>query len=204
MSALDRAYEESAAFLGRIWRENRDVPVEDHVTAILESVRPGLAARLPSGTLGELVQAYSEPALLVPPALDNSAPAALQTLGARGYTLCLVSNTMRTPGATLRKILEHYHVLGCFSRLTFSDECGIRKPDPEIFRLTLRAIGVAPDEAVHVGDDPILDVQGARRAGMRVIQVATDRRDQALAPPPDALIPRLSGLPDAVAELEER
>ena len=37
-SALDRAYEESAAYLGRIWAAHRDVPAEDHVRAILTAV----------------------------------------------------------------------------------------------------------------------------------------------------------------------
>jgi putative hydrolase of the HAD superfamily len=201
MRALDRAYEASGSTLGRLWRQNRDVPVEGHVRAILDAVDPKLGDRLDPLTMTALIRAYSVPAVAVPPAVDESARAALEALKARGYMLAIVSNTMRTPGAMLRKILEFYGLLPCLTVATFSDECGIRKPDPEIFHLTLRAAGVPAEEAVHVGDDPTLDVQGARAAGMRVIQVTTDP-PAAGAAEPDAMIRRLADLPDAVARLD--
>lgn len=203
-SDLDRAYEASGAFLGRIWRENRDVPVERHVGAILEAVDPRLSARLAPRTMQALLEAYARPALLAPPAVDEGARGALEALAGRGVTLCLVSNTMRTPGAALRELLRRYGLLDYFTHLTFSDECGIRKPDPEIFRLTLRAAGAPVETAVHVGDDPVLDVQGARAAGMRVVQVSRRPLRPGAAGPqaaPDAVIPNLAALPDAIARL---
>jgi putative hydrolase of the HAD superfamily len=107
---------------------------------------------------------------------------------------------MRTPGSVLRQILDRSGLLPPLKVLAFSDECGIRKPDPEIFRLTLQQIGVAPEEAVHVGDDPVLDVEGARDAGMAVIQVTADGR--ATAPvKPDLVISRLRDLPAALDRL---
>jgi putative hydrolase of the HAD superfamily len=149
-----------------------------------------------------LTEAYARPALLVPPTVDESARAAFAALTGRGYTLALVSNIMRTPGVTLRRLLEHYGLLRYFRHTTFSDEVGVRKPDPEIFALTLRAVGAEPEGAVHVGDDEVLDVQGARAAGMRVIQVTSDP-PRPLGPwGPDGVIPRLGGLPDAIARLE--
>jgi putative hydrolase of the HAD superfamily len=202
MPALDRAYEQSASVLGRLWTENRDVGVEGHVRAILDALDRRLADRLRPETMSELIHAYSEPALLVPPAVDEGAYRALAALAARGYTLAVVSNTMRTPGGTLRKILGHYRLLSCFSVLTFSDECGVRKPAPEIFHLTLRAVAVAPEEAVHVGDDPVLDVTGARGAGMRVVHVTSSPRSG--TPEPDAVIPSLVALPEAIARLDGR
>jgi putative hydrolase of the HAD superfamily len=202
MGSLERAYRDSAAFLGQIWMQNRDVPVEQHVRAILAGLDADLARKLAPATMKELVEAYARPALLSPPTVDDGAAAALRTLVRRGYTLCLVSNTMRTPGAVLRQLLERYNCLDCFSHLTFSDECGIRKPDPEIFLRTLRAAGVPPAEAVHVGDDPILDVEGGRGAGMRVIQVTTQRRPWFGPRRPHARIPSLAGLPAAIARLD--
>jgi putative hydrolase of the HAD superfamily len=201
MAALDRAYERSASLLARRWSENRDIPVEGHVRAILDAVDERLAGRLDPRTMRDLVRAYSEPALLVPPAVDEGAAGALEALVARGCSLAVVSNTMRTPGVVLRRLLDRYRLLDYFGVLTFSDECGIRKPDPGIFRLTLRALGVAPEEAVHVGDDSILDVQGARAAGMRVVQVAAGR--EPVDPRPDAVIPRLAALPNAIAGLAD-
>ena len=199
---LDRAYEESLRQIAEVWRTHKDVPVRQHVVALLEAVDPELPPRLGAGLMSLLVNAYSGPALLVPPAADEGARGALTTLVAQGVTLCVVSNTMRTPGVVLRKILDQYGLLTPFKLLTFSDECGVRKPDPEIFLLTLRQAGVAPEEAVHVGDDPVLDVQGAKAAGMRVIQVASGT-GAALAFKPDETIRRLSELPEALARLAE-
>lgn len=204
-SALDQAYEEAGRQIGRVWATCKDVPVQQHVAAILEEVSPGLPARLGPGMMEALVQAYSNPALAVPPAVDEGAKGALAALKKRGLALCVVSNTMRTPGVVLRKILDRYGLLGFFDVLTFSDEVGIRKPDPEIFFMTLRRVGVAAEEAVHVGDDWTLDVQGARAAGMRVIHVASDggapgADEQGGA---DAVIGRLRELPGAIERLTE-
>ncbi len=201
-TALDRAYDESGAYLSRVWSRNRDVPVGDHVRAVLAALEAGLPGRVTPEVMAMLVDVYARPALLVPPAVDDGARVALETLAARGYTLALVSNIMRTPGATLRKLLEHYRLLGCFKHTTFSDEVGVRKPDPEIFALTLRAVGGEAASAVHVGDDEVLDVQGARRAGMRTIQVTSLSREALGASGPDATIPRLVVLPEAIARLE--
>ncbi|MFZ1060007.1 MAG: HAD family hydrolase [Candidatus Rokuibacteriota bacterium] len=194
---LKRAYARSGHELARIWLTRRDVPVDHHVTALLEALDPTLPERLAPGVLAALIQAYAHPALVVPPAVDGGARTALEELAARGLALGVVSNTMRTPGEVLRQILDRAGLLAPMKVLTFSDECGIRKPDPEIFLLTLRQVGVAPEEAVHVGDDPFLDVEGARDAGMAVIQVAADGR--ATAPvKPDAVIRDLHELPAAL------
>jgi putative hydrolase of the HAD superfamily len=199
-SKLDRAYEESAGYLGRIWSTHRDVPAVDHVRAILAAVDPGLPRRVPPALLTALVDAYARPILLLPPAVDDGALATLETLKGAGYKLALVSNIMRTPGATLRELLGRFRLLGYFEQTTFSDEVGIRKPAPEIFALTLRAIGGDAATAVHVGDDPVLDVQGAQAAGMRVIQVTSSSRWNSVRP--DLTISRLADLPAAIVRLE--
>src|SRR2546427_3689581 len=169
-SALDRAYDESGAYLSRIWSTHRDVPAVEHVRAILTGVDVALPRRVPPALLTALVDAYARPILLLPPAVDDGALAALETLKGAGYKLALVSNIMRTPGATLRQLLGQFRLLGYFEQTTFSDEVGIRKPAPEIFALTLRAIGGGAAAAVHVGGDPVVDVQGGQAAGVRGVQ----------------------------------
>jgi FMN phosphatase YigB (HAD superfamily) len=200
MSVLDRAYEESGAYLGRVWSTNRDVAIVEHVRALLAAVDPGLPRRVPPVLLGALVDAYAQPILLLPPAVDDGALAALETLKGAGYKLALISNIMRTPGATLRELLGRFRLLGYFEQTTFSDEVGIRKPAAEIFALTLRALGADAASAVHVGDDAILDVQGAQAAGMRVIQVMSSSRHGVATP--DLTISRLAELPAAIDRLE--
>jgi putative hydrolase of the HAD superfamily len=201
-SALDRAYEQSGSHLGRIWARHRDVPVEEHVRAIVGAIDRDVAARLPADVLAALVDAYARPILTVPPTVDDGALKALRTLGDLGYTLAVVSNTMRTPGATLRRVLAHYGLLACFAHTVFSDETGVRKPDPAIFLGALRVLGADPARAIHVGDDPILDVDGARAAGMRVVQVTNASLGALGTRRPDAVVPTLAALPDAIARLD--
>jgi HAD superfamily hydrolase (TIGR01509 family) len=199
---LERAYDASGAYLGRVWQANRDVSAADHVTAILRLADPELPNRVPGDVLEALVDAYARPILLVPPAVDVGAGEALRALRAQGYVLAVVSNTMRTPGTTLRKLLERFGLMECFAHATFSDEVLVRKPDPQIFALTLRALGSDPSESVHVGDDGVLDVEGARAAGMRAIQVTSASLKALGARRPDAAIASLAALPAAIAELE--
>ena len=203
-AALDRAYDDSAGYLGRLWAKNRDVAVDEHVRAILGAVDGKLTARVPPDVMTALIDAYARPILMVPPAVDDGARVALERLRGQGLTLAVVSNTMRTPGTTLRKLLERFGLLASFAHATFSDEVGVRKPDAEIFALTLRALRVEPAAAVHVGDDPILDVLGARRAGLRTIQVTGASLEALGADRPDAVIRSLAGLPEAIARLVER
>ena len=200
--ALERAYEASAAHLGRIWAARRDVSVQDHVRAIVGGIDRDLPARLHDDVLAALVDAYARPILVVPPMVDDGALDALRKLGDLGYTLAVVSNTMRTPGAMLRRVLERYGLLSCFAHTAFSDELGVRKPDPAIFLGVLRALGASPTDAIHVGDDALLDVDGARAAGMRVVQVTTASLASLGAHRPDAVVPSLAALPDAIAGLD--
>jgi HAD superfamily hydrolase (TIGR01509 family) len=186
-----------------VWSRHRDVTVQEHVRALLAAMDPGLPDRIPAPTLEALVVAYARPALMVPPAIDDGARGALEALRSRGLALAVVSNTMRTPGVTLRQLLAHFGLLDSFACTVFSDEVGVRKPDPEIFLCALRALGGEPETSVHVGDDRILDVQGARSAGMRVIQV-TSRPLVSGRWGPDAVIPRLAALPDAIGDLAAR
>jgi putative hydrolase of the HAD superfamily len=53
--------------------------------------------------------------------------------------------------------------------LVASEEAGVSKPDPEIFRIALDRVGAAADDAVMVGDSWANDVAGARAAGIRAI-----------------------------------
>jgi putative hydrolase of the HAD superfamily len=53
--------------------------------------------------------------------------------------------------------------VGC---LVDSGDVGVDKPDPRIFHIALDALGVTADRAWYVGDTPLIDVVGARRAGV--------------------------------------
>jgi HAD superfamily hydrolase (TIGR01509 family) len=197
---LDRGYAAAARWLGELWQMNRDVSVREYVVALLKAVDAALPGRLSAETMAALISAYASPALMAPPAVDPGARGALETLAAEGACLAVISNTMRTPGEVVRQVLDKAGLLPLFRVLTFSDECGIRKPASEIFLRTLKDLDVPPEAAVHVGDDAILDVEGARDVGMGVILVTPHGR--ATAPvKPDAVIRHLGELPAALRRL---
>jgi FMN phosphatase YigB (HAD superfamily) len=70
-----------------------------------------------------------------------------------------------------------------------SDEVGIRKPDPEVFRLVAARCASNPDHGGWMtGNDLILDIAGARAAGRRTIWRQPQRRPTAWSftgPAPD-------------------
>lgn len=199
LPVLARGYDESRRQLVKIWRELRDVPVERHVALLLHAVDAALPGRLDADGLAALAWAYASPALDAPPPVDPGAAAALTWLNERGIGVCLVSNTLRTPGTVLRRILKNEGLLDSFTSMVFSDECGIRKPATGIFHEALKRLGVAPQHAVHVGDDIRLDVEGARLANMRVIHLGGGHAYDGM---PDASIQSLNELPAAVDWLE--
>lgn len=67
--------------------------------------------------------------------------------------------------ADLEMIGLHHH----FETVLASSRFGRAKPDPAIFLAACEAMGVAPRDAVYVGDDLRLDVQGAQGAGLRAV-----------------------------------
>ena len=95
----------------------------------------------------------------------------LRTLKRQGRTLGVVSNW----DAELEGLLRELRLLPYFDVVVSSAAVGHRKPDPVVFDLACEAVGVALGDAVHVGDRPDADGEGAQRAGLRPVIV--DRRD---------------------------
>ena len=53
-----------------------------------------------------------------------------------------------------------------FETLTVSEEVGVKKPNPEIFRYALRKAGATPEESIMIGDEMAVDIDGAHAAGI--------------------------------------
>jgi HAD superfamily hydrolase (TIGR01549 family) len=67
--------------------------------------------------------------------------------------------------ADLRAIGMSHH----FKVSVAAHQLGCAKPDAAIFLAACEQLGVAPQEAVYVGDDVLLDVRGAQQAGLRAV-----------------------------------
>lgn len=93
---------------------------------------------------------------------------ALQKLSAR-WPIAAVTNG----NADLHRIGLGDHFVAFVSARNF----GKGKPDPAIFLRAATHLGIPAHEIAHVGDDPELDVRGARRAGM--VSVWLNRNDAA-------------------------
>lgn len=109
------------------------------------------------------------------------------------YRLALICNTGRTPGQVIRPWLTAAGLSKYLRVLTFSNELGIAKPNPDIFSQTLKKLGVVPERAAHIGDDPRTDVKGARWAGMIPIWFNSRQRDD--VPPEVRRVQHLDQLP---------
>jgi HAD superfamily hydrolase (TIGR01509 family) len=96
-------------------------------------------------------------------AYPDAAPT-LAALRARGIRTAAVSNV----GYDLRPVLDGLGLLEHLDAVVLSCEVGAIKPDPAIFLAALRAVGVAPAEALMVGDHPTAD-GGAADCGIRTL-----------------------------------
>ena len=56
-----------------------------------------------------------------------------------------------------------------FETLTVSEEVGVKKPNPEIFRYALRKAHATAEESLMIGDEMAVDIDGARAAGMDTV-----------------------------------
>jgi putative hydrolase of the HAD superfamily len=102
--------------------------------------------------------------------------ALLESLRERGLKLGLVSNAFDPPHL-LHRDLAHFGIAERLDVALFSSEVGRRKPDPEIFQRVLDALGVAPAEALFVGDTLASDIAGAAALGLRTCQALWFRAD---------------------------
>jgi putative hydrolase of the HAD superfamily len=98
---------------------------------------------------------------------------ALETIQARrrnGLVTAVISNWEDW----LETLLVSLEVDRYFDFFVVSASVQLEKPDPAIFRYALDRAGVAPAEALHVGDSLSADVAGARAAG--IVPLLLDRR----------------------------
>ena len=118
--------------------------------------------------------------------------AVLRRLKEMGTRVFAVSNW----DIELVKVLEDLGWSGYFDGVIASAVVGIEKPGGEIFEEALRVAGVSRDRVVHVGNDPITDIEGASEAGIDTVLV--DRRGSVEAPGATFVLPDLDGLPAIV------
>lgn len=111
-------------------------------------------------------------------AIDGSRDV-LARLAARGVRTALICDTGYTPGRIVRQLLRRVGLLEYLEVTAFSDEVGVPKPHPRMFRAALGTLCVDAKGAVHVGDLRRSDVAGARAEGMGSVRITVINDDAA-------------------------
>jgi len=119
----------------------------------------------------------------------------LEALRERGLRLGLISNTL-WEGRFHRSDLDRWGLTPYLEVLVFSADAQAWKPYQAVFQQALKALDLAPEDAVYVGDSLYFDVFGAQQAGLRAVWIEQERRDLplGLAVTPDATIHALPEL----------
>jgi FMN hydrolase / 5-amino-6-(5-phospho-D-ribitylamino)uracil phosphatase len=132
------------------------------------------------------------------PALFPDTVPCLNALRSR-YRLGLLSNGSRLP--------DKIGLGSYFESVVFAQDHRVVKPDKGIFEVAERQLDLAPARCVLVGDHPLNDVVGAKRAGWFAIWLDRDGADgfptEQLDVEPDAVVRSLGELPAALERLDD-
>lgn len=185
---LDLILKAMSSWLVSVWDTNKDVTHLDQIRFIIKTALKN-SVTMTKELIKELSTAYVSPLFEVPPYLNPDAPKVLPWLKERNKLIGLICNTGRTPGFSLRRFLTNAGVANYFNVMIFSDEVGIRKPDPKIFQMAAKKLKVKPYEIVHVGDNLKSDIWGAKNAGLKTIYFSTETgRDMTAESDPTSLV----------------
>ena len=185
---IESALKETTLSLLDIWETNKDVTYLDQIRLIIRYASKNLITTKDEW-IEELTSAYISPILEVPPYLNPDAQKVLEWLKNQGKLIGIICNTGLTPGIGLRRLLANEGVAEYFDLMIFSDEEGIRKPDPRIFQLAAQKLNIKPHEAVHIGDNLKTDVWGAQGGGFKAIHLLSEEgRDRIAESDPSSLV----------------
>lgn len=85
-------------------------------------------------------------------------------------------------------------------RMVISDEIGIQKPDPRIFRYAERETGASPENSIMIGDNPDNDIRGAINAGWRALYL--DRKGKPFASDSPLFLGKVESLTEITDRLQ--
>lgn len=127
-----------------------------------------IGAELAERTLEPLREAFLRPGAWQ--VYDDVVPV-LTALREQGCRLAIVSNW----DSRLPRLLEMLGLATYFAVIGVSHLERVEKPDPLFFTRVLDRLGGSPEQALHVGNEPELDLDGARAAGIAALLVDRQR-----------------------------
>jgi HAD superfamily hydrolase (TIGR01509 family) len=81
------------------------------------------------------------------------------------YKTGLLSNAW---AGTRRSLQTRFRIADAFDHIVISSEVGVLKPDPRIYQLSLRGLGISPAQAIFI-DDFTENVEAARSLGLHAV-----------------------------------
>lgn len=102
----------------------------------------------------------------------------LQQLRQAGYIVGVISNW----DSRLTGILEGLGLMEQLHHVTISAVVGWEKPHRAVFDHALRAVSVAPNRALHVGDSLREDIEGAAQAGLQPLWLQRQEASESAYP----------------------
>lgn len=137
-----------------------------------------LGVTLPPDAAAALAREFATIILAHPPEpVERALEAVRET--ARQVPVGLVSDTGISPGSSLRQILEQHGFTAYLRVMVFSDEVGAAKPRLVTFQTAAGALGVSPEELLHIGDLEPTDIAGIQAlGGTGVLFTGVNRRFQ--------------------------
>ncbi len=156
--AVDAAFKKTWHELFVTW------PVGERLNLVLQALKIDLN----ESAMAELVRLHEEMELEFKPDFVPGVHQAIEILKKK-YKLCVISDTIFSPGWALRRLLASENLLSYFDAFVFSDEIGRSKPHPQVFHSAAEKLGLQLEEIVHIGDREHNDILGAKKMGMRAV-----------------------------------
>jgi putative hydrolase of the HAD superfamily len=171
LSKMCRVTEEEAAeALKTVWTEfSRSHREEQRTLTPADAVRlaaEALSIEVDPPVAETLAKVFATAVLVYSPVPIDGAIEAVRAASAK-MPIGLISDTGVSPGSSLQHIMDRHSFTEYFSAITFSDHVGVSKPQRQMFEVTANALGVKPDELLHIGDLEYTDVAGAHGVGSK-------------------------------------
>ncbi|MDA7947832.1 MAG: HAD family hydrolase [Hyphomicrobiaceae bacterium] len=194
------AYDTADAGFNLVWKKlHINWTLEQRLRVVLD----GLGRTLPADAYQNLVDETARMEVEIPPNPIDGVALSLEALS-RDYKLCVVSDSIVTPGTGLRQILDGHGLKQYFSAFAFSDEVGRSKPHSSMFDTAADALGVERHEIIHVGDRDQNDVKGPHAIGARAVLFTATRPDDADITTADAICASHQDLPGVIARVVQK
>jgi putative hydrolase of the HAD superfamily len=130
----------------------------------------------------------------------------LATLAREGYRLGLLSNA--GDEANVQRLIDKVAIRSYFDPILISAAIGLRKPDPETFRIILRAWRLPESTVIMVGDLLEADILGANRTGIHSIWLRGANRssgeNEPIDPKPGAIASTLAEIPAIIQSWDQK